>query len=79
LDPIHQRMMTDTKLVVGYDFDLRDRNFQEVGTTRDHTFRARVQSAPAEFVSGWIGYAHTLRDGDDYVGNAPFIASHTAE
>jgi MtrB/PioB family decaheme-associated outer membrane protein len=70
------RIMPRTKLSVGYEFEHKDRTFTVVETTRDHTFKGKVQSAPLDYLDGWIQYAHTIRDGSDYVGNAPLLASH---
>ncbi len=67
---------SSTKLSVGYDYEQKERTFTEVETTRDHTGRVKIQSTPFSFLSGALKYAHTIRDGDDYQGNAPLLASH---
>lgn len=67
---------SSTKLSVGYDFEQKERTFTEVETTQDHTGRVKIQSTPFESLSGSVKYAHTIRDGSGYQGNAPFLASH---
>jgi len=67
---------SSTKLSVGYDFEQKDRTFTEVETTRDHTGRVKIQSTPFESLSGSLKYAHTIRKGSGYQGNAPYLASH---
>jgi len=70
------RILPSTKVSVGYEFENKDRTFTVVETTRDHTFKGKVQSAPFDYLNGYFAYAHTLRDGSDYAGNRPFLDSH---
>lgn len=73
------RVLPRTKVSVGYDFELKDRTFAVVETTRDHTFSTKVQSSPLDFLTGWVSYAHTVRDASTYRGETPFLDSHTPE
>ena len=70
------RILPRTKLSIGYDFKQTERTFTEVEKTRDHTGRAKIQSTPLNYLSGSLAYAHTIRDGSGYQGNAPLLASH---
>lgn len=72
------RILPRAKLSLGYDFDQRERDFQEKDRTQEHTARAKVAATPFDFADGWIEYAHSFRDGSSYVDNAAFLASHTA-
>lgn len=71
------RVLANTKLSVGYEFDRTDRDYQEVDYTTEQTVSAKVQSSPMQDVSGWLRYAYTFRDNSGYEGNAPFLESHT--
>jgi len=70
------RILPDTKILVGYELDYKDRDYTVVETTRDHTFKGRVQTSPLDYLDGWAQYALTIRDGSEYVGNRPLLASH---
>lgn len=71
------RVMSSTKVGVGYDFETVSRDFTEVDDTYEHTGRIKVRSMPVSFASGWVEYAYSDRDGSEYVSNEPFLASHT--
>ena len=71
------RIMSGTKVGVGYDFETVNRDFTEVEDTYEHTGRVKVRSAPVSYASGWIEYAYSRRTGSDYVSNNPFLTSHT--
>jgi MtrB/PioB family decaheme-associated outer membrane protein len=74
---IGYRLLPTTKLMLGYDFEQQDRDFQEKDRLQEHTVRTKIQATPFDFVSGWIQYARAFRDGSDYVDNAAFLSSHT--
>lgn len=72
------RLLPWSKLALGYEYDQRDRELQEVDKTREHTVRAKASAAPFDFADGWIEYSHAFRDGSSYVDNAIFLDSHTS-
>lgn len=71
------RIRPRTRLTLGYQYDQRERDFQEVDKTREHTLKARASATPADKVTGWVEVARGVRDGSDYVDNAAFLDSHT--
>ncbi|MFC6673522.1 MtrB/PioB family outer membrane beta-barrel protein [Marinobacterium aestuariivivens] len=71
------RIRPRTKLTLGYQYDQRQRDFQEVDKTREHTLRARVNATPLDTASGWVEVARGVRDGSGYIDNRPFLDSHT--
>ncbi|ADE14784.1 hypothetical protein Nhal_1654 [Nitrosococcus halophilus Nc 4] len=71
------RLLPRTKLMLGYDFEQQERDFQEKNKVQEHTIRTKVQATPFDFVNGWLQYAHAFRDGSDYADNAAFLSSHT--
>jgi len=73
------RVLSSTKVTVGYDFEHNTRDLQEVGQTNEHTGRIKLKSAPTHYASGWVSYAHSSRRGSAYNSNDPFLVSHTAE
>lgn len=73
------RIHSRTKLSVGYEYDHTHRDYQEVNSTTEQSFSAKVQSSPMANVSGWAQFVHTIRDNSDYQGNAPFLDSYTPE
>lgn len=73
------RVLSKTKVTVGYDFERNDRDLQEVDATDEHTARIKVRSAPTHYASGWVSYAHSSRSGSEYQDNEPFLVSHSAE
>jgi MtrB/PioB family decaheme-associated outer membrane protein len=66
-----------TELSLGYEWKQTERDFQEVEELRENTIEAILTSHPYSFLGTRLRYAHSWRDGDDYVGNRPFIAGHT--
>lgn len=72
------RIRPRTKLTLGYQYDQRQRHFQEVDKTREHTVRIKASATPLDNLNGWVEVAHGVRDGSDYIDNAPFLDSHTA-
>ncbi len=73
------RIVRSTKVSAGYTFEYKDRDFQEVDETDEHTGRVKVSVTPIPTVSGWAQYAYSTRDASKYRGNEPFLESHTDE
>lgn len=73
------RILSSTKLGLGYNFETVDRDFTEVDDTYEHAGRINLRSSPFSFASGWLEYEFSTRDGSDYVSNEPFLSSHTEE
>jgi len=73
------RVLSSTRVGVGYDFETINRDFTEVEDTDEHTGRVKVRSTPVPYVSGWAEYDYAVRSGSDYVSNQPFLDSHTNE
>ena len=73
------RILSRSKVSLGYEYDRIDRDYQEVQYTDEHTFSAKVRSNPMANVSGWLKFSHMIRDNPDYQGNAPFLDSYTPQ
>jgi MtrB/PioB family decaheme-associated outer membrane protein len=71
------RIWRRTNLKLSYEWQLTERDFQEVDELTEHTLGASLTSQPWSFLGARIRYAHAWRNGDDYVGNRPFIDGHT--
>lgn len=69
------RLTRNTKLSVGYDFDLIKRDFTEVAITREHTGKVRLAATPFDMVSGWVEYARSDREGSNYDPNRPLTSN----
>ncbi len=69
------RLGTYTRLSLGYEYENMERTFSERDKTEEHTFEAKLRGRPTDSLSGWVSYAYGWRDGDTYVGNAPYRAS----
>jgi MtrB/PioB family decaheme-associated outer membrane protein len=70
------RVISSTKLSLGYQFEQKQRDFSEVDKTREHTVSAKVRSRPLETTDGWLRYAHSERTGSTYEDNLLFLLSH---
>ncbi len=75
---VSYRILSGTRLTLGYDFLQQQRDLQERHEMREHTVKGKVAVTPVSFANGWIEYAHSIRDGSSYVGNAAFLNSHTS-
>lgn len=69
------RLGSYTKISLGYEYENMERTFSERDKTEEHTIDAKLRGRATETVNGWISYAYSMRDGDTYVGNAPYQAS----
>lgn len=63
---------TRTEASVGYEFELVKRDFQEVEETWEHIAKAGIRSAPNQYVSLRGDVSYGIKEGDEYVFNAPF-------
>ena len=52
-----------------------ERTYSERDKTEEHTITAKLSGRPTDSLSGWASYSYGWRDGDTYVGNAPFLES----
>jgi len=68
-----------TDLSLGYEWKRTERDYQEVEELDENTLSLILTSQPYSFVGTRLRYAHSWRDGDDYVGNRPLIKAHTEE
>jgi MtrB/PioB family decaheme-associated outer membrane protein len=68
-----------SELALGYEWEMTERNYQEVDELTAHTLNARVHSRPTRYVQTRINYEHVWRNGNGYDGSNPFIKSHTPE
>lgn len=73
------RVLPRVKASVGYEYDQKHRDLQEVAITREHTVHGKIRVNPLDTVSGWVEYAHGIRRGSNYVDNRPFLLNHTPE
>ena len=72
------RLTPWAKVALGYDFVQAERDFQEKSKTRDHAFNGKLKLTPTDYASGSLQYTHSIRKGNEYIGNFPFLSSHTA-
>ncbi len=70
------RVISNTKLSLGYQFEQIERDYSEVEKTRENTVSAKISSSPFETASGWIRYAYSARTGSSYQGNKLYLDSH---
>ncbi|NIP49987.1 MAG: MtrB/PioB family decaheme-associated outer membrane protein [Gammaproteobacteria bacterium] len=71
------RLTRMAKLGAGYEFLREGREeFSEVDTTNEHTGKVKLSMTPFSMTSGWVEYAYSKRDGDEYVSNQPFLDGH---
>lgn len=73
------RFMPRTKFSLGYQYDQKERDFQEVAITREHTVKGKLSATPYSWASGWVQYSHAFRDASNYVDNRPFILGHSEQ
>jgi MtrB/PioB family decaheme-associated outer membrane protein len=66
-----------SELVLGYEWEQTERDYQEVEELWENTLSAILTGRPASSLQTRIHYEHTWRDGSSYEGSRPFIASHT--
>ena len=58
----------------GVEYDMRDRRYQEVVTTREWTLWGKLAAQPAESVATWLRLEHSWRDNSVY-GTSTWIDS----
>ena len=56
----------NTRLTGGAEYDMRERTYQEVVTTREMTLWGKFTVQPTEKLSGWLKYAYSWRDNSVY-------------
>lgn len=69
------RVLPSTKVSAGYTYDYKYRDYQEVYTTADNTFRGKVRTTPMAELSGWVEYAYSFRTNSKYRFDKPFLDS----
>lgn len=68
-----------TEVSLGYEWELVERNLQEVANLYSNTLGASVISRPFRMLNGRVNYEHTWREGSDYNGSKPFVKTSTPE
>lgn len=56
----------NTRLSGGAEYDMRERTYQEVVTTREMTLWGKFTAQPTEKLSTWLKFAHSWRDNSVY-------------
>lgn len=56
----------NTRITGGGEYDMRERTYQEVVTTREMTLWGKVAAQPTEKLSTWLKYAYSWRDNSTY-------------
>ena len=56
----------NTRITGGAEYDMRERSYQEVVTTREMTLWGKVTAQPTEKLSTWLKYAYSWRDNSTY-------------
>ncbi len=69
------RLPERTRLTFGYENRLRQRDFSEVNSAREHVFRAGVSTQRFAYASLGIDVSHEQRDVNRYIGNRPLLAT----
>lgn len=69
------RLPQRTRLTAGYENRLRQRDFSEVNSAREHVFRAGLSTHRFENVSLGLDASHERRDTNRYIGNRPLLAT----
>jgi MtrB/PioB family decaheme-associated outer membrane protein len=64
---------------LGYEWELTDRDYQEVDELQVNTLSARLISRPLSFLNTRINYEHAWRNGSDYDTSRPLIKSHSPQ
>lgn len=57
------RLLPRTKLSAGYKYEEKDRDLQEVATTKEHGFHVKLNTTPTDWMSAWAKYSYATRDG----------------
>jgi MtrB/PioB family decaheme-associated outer membrane protein len=56
----------NTRITGGGEYDMRERTYQEVVTTREMTLWGKIAVQPTEKLSTWLKYAYSWRDNSTY-------------
>lgn len=56
----------NARITGGAEYDMRERTYQEVVTTREMTLWGKVTAQPTEKMSTWLKYAYSWRDNSVY-------------
>ena len=56
----------NARLTGGAEYDMRERTYQEVVTTRETTLWGKIAAQPTEKLSMWLKFAHSWRDNSVY-------------
>ncbi|HBR16026.1 MAG: hypothetical protein A3G39_07195 [Deltaproteobacteria bacterium RIFCSPLOWO2_12_FULL_43_16] len=72
-------LFSGAALKIGYDHDIVDRNYREVETTKENTYRARLNSSLSSFASAGMNYSYAERRGGQYEESRLYDAMHTQE
>jgi MtrB/PioB family decaheme-associated outer membrane protein len=67
-----------TKLTLFYDWDRRERDYQEVKTNNEHTFGVKLITRPNSWFNGGGRYERSYRDGSHYNCVRPLIKTEPA-
>ena len=70
------RIVPRTRISLAYTGDFRKRDYQQVATSEEHTFKAKVLSTFTRG-SAWISGTYASRDGSTYDNALPWVLSHT--
>ncbi len=71
------RIWRRTDLTLGYEWKMTERDHQEVEKLQENTIGAILTSQPTSFFGTRMSYGHSWRNGNDYVGNRPFVEGNT--
>ena len=65
-DYTSEKLPAAMRITGGVEYDMRDRTYQEVVTTREWTLWGKVAAQPAEGVATWLRLEHSWRDNSVY-------------
>jgi len=73
------KFSSDVKLAANYTYEQLERTYAEVTKTKEHTFDVKLRFTPTTKTFGWFGVTVGDRNGNGYIHNALFLATHTDE
>lgn len=73
------RLSSKFKLSGKYVYEQLERTFSEVTKTKEHSFEGKIRFSLNQKTFGWLGVTVADRNGNGYIDNALFLASHTPE
>jgi MtrB/PioB family decaheme-associated outer membrane protein len=68
-----------SEVSLGYEWELTERDYQEVKELQANTLSAGLTSRPTSYLHTRVNYEHTWRDGSNYNGSLPFIQGASPE